>query len=76
MKRVVVVFATGTVALREIRKLQKSTHLLISKAPFQRAVRDIAQTYRQDVRFQYGAIMALQHTTETFSVELFLKKRK
>ena len=33
----------GTVALREIRKYQKSTELLIRKLPFQRLVREIVQ---------------------------------
>lgn len=35
-------FRPGTVALREIRKYQKSTELLIRKLPFQRLVREIA----------------------------------
>lgn len=35
-------FRPGTVALREIRKFQKSTELLIRKLPFQRLVREIA----------------------------------
>jgi hypothetical protein len=33
----------GTVALREIRRYQKSTELLIRKLPFQRLVREVAQ---------------------------------
>lgn len=64
-------FRSGTVALREIRKLQKSTELLIAKAPFQRLVREVAEGYLQGVRFQEGAIEALQHTTEDFFVHLF-----
>ena len=36
-------YRPGTVALREIRKYQKSTELLIRKLPFQRLVREIAQ---------------------------------
>lgn len=36
-------YKPGTVALREIRKYQKSTELLIRKLPFQRLVREIAQ---------------------------------
>ncbi len=36
-------FRPGTVALREIRRFQKSTELLIRKLPFQRLVREIAQ---------------------------------
>jgi histone H3 len=45
-------FRPGTVALREIRKYQKSTELLIRKLPFQRLVREIAQDFKTDLRFQ------------------------
>ena len=64
-------FSPGTVALREICKLQKTTDLLIGKAPFQRVAREIAHEHKTDVRFQQGAIEALQHTTEAFFIELF-----
>ena len=37
----------GTVALRDIRRYQKSTELLIRKAPFSRLVREIAQEFKQ-----------------------------
>ena len=47
-------------ALREIRRYQKSTELLIRKLPFQRLVREIAQDFKRDLRFQYVAIGALQ----------------
>ena len=52
-------FRPGTVALREIRKFQKSTDLLIRKLPFQRLVREIAQEYKSDLRFQSNAVLAL-----------------
>ncbi|KAL4305116.1 hypothetical protein AHAS_Ahas16G0046100 [Arachis hypogaea] len=39
-------YRPGTVALREIRKYQKSTELLIRKLPFQRLVREIAQDFK------------------------------
>ncbi|ODM88559.1 histone H3 [Orchesella cincta] len=39
-------YRPGTVALREIRRYQKSTELLIRKLPFQRLVREIAQISR------------------------------
>jgi histone H3 len=52
-------FRPGTVALREIRKYQKSTELLIRKLPFQRLVREIAQEYKNDLRFQSSAVAAL-----------------
>ena len=38
----------GTVALREIRRYQKSTSLFIRKLPFQRLVREIAQDFKHD----------------------------
>ena len=64
-------FRPGTVALREIRKYQKSTELLIRKLPFQRLVRDISQDYKSDLRFQSQAGLALQEATEAFLVGLF-----
>jgi histone H3 len=53
-------YRPGTVALRQIRKYQKSTQLLIRKQPFQRLVREIAQDFKNDLRFQSTAILALQ----------------
>ena len=64
-------FRPGTVALREIRKYQKSTELLIRKLPFQRLVREIAQDFKTDLRFQSHAITALQEASEVFLVQLF-----
>merc|ERR1711870_65869 len=64
-------YRPGTVALREIRKYQKSTELLVRRLPFQRLVREIAQNYKTDLRFQGSAIMALQEATEAYLVGLF-----
>ena len=64
-------FRPGTVALREIRRYQKSTELLIRRLPFQRLVREIAQDYKTDLRFQASAILALQEATEAYLVSLF-----
>jgi len=64
-------FKPGTVALREIRKYQKSTELLIRKAPFQRLVREIAQDYKTELRFQSNAVLALQEASESYLVGLF-----
>ena len=44
-------FRPGTVALREIRRYQKSTELLIRKLPFQRLVREIAQDFKVSNHF-------------------------
>merc|ERR1711907_185657 len=64
-------FRPGTVALREIRKFQKSTELLIRKLPFQRLVRDIAGNFKNDLRFQSSAVLALQEASEAYMVGLF-----
>jgi histone H3 len=64
-------YRPGTVALREIRKYQKSTELLIRKAPFQRLVREIAMDYKADARFQSTAVLALQEAAEAYLVVLF-----
>lgn len=82
-------YKPGTVALREIRRYQKSTDLLIrkrlsclpqprlicllwlGKLPFQRLVREIAQDFKNDLRFQSTAILALQEASEAYLVGLF-----
>ena len=61
----------GTVALREIRKFQKSTDLLIRKAPFQRLVCEIARDIRADIRFQSTAVLAIHEAAEAHLVGLF-----
>jgi histone H3 len=64
-------FRPGTVALREIRRFQKSTELLIRKLPFQRLVREIASEFKNDLRFQSSAVLALQEAAEAYTVGLF-----
>ncbi len=64
-------YRPGTVALREIRRYQKNTDLLIRKLPFQRLVREIAQDFKNDLRFQGTAILALQEAAESYLVSLF-----
>ena len=64
-------YRPGTVAPREIRRYQKSTELLIRKVPFQRLVREIAQDFTTDLRFQSSAVMALQEASEAYLVGLF-----
>jgi len=61
-------YRPGMVALREIRKFQKSTETLIPKLPFQRLVKEVAQNYRTDLRFQSTAIAALQEASEDYLV--------
>jgi histone H3 len=55
-------YRPGTVALREIRRFQKTTELL---------VREIAQDFKTDLRFQSSAVMALQEACEAYLVGLF-----
>jgi histone H3 len=64
-------YRPGTVALREIRRYQQGTDLLIRKLPFQRLVREVAQGYMACLRFQSSAILALQEAAEAYIVGLF-----
>lgn len=64
-------YRPGTRAIREIRKYQRNTDLLISKLPFQRLVREVAEAYKIDMRFQSTAILALQEASEAYLVGLF-----
>lgn len=67
-------YKPGTVALREIKKYQKSTDLLLLKLPFQRVVREVALTVSRidgPLRWQSQAIVALQEASEAFLVGLF-----
>ena len=63
-------YRPGTVALREIRRYQSSSNLLIPKLPFQRLVREIAQDMLMDIRFQSTALLALQEASEAYLVQL------
>jgi len=56
----------GTVALRQIKKFQKSTDLLLRKAPFQRLVRELATGHKEGLRWQASAVAALQEATESY----------
>ncbi|EJD01096.1 histone-fold-containing protein [Fomitiporia mediterranea MF3/22] len=73
-------YRPGTVALREIRRYQKSTDLLLRKLPFARVVREIAMDMTTDMvdystgaglRWQTSALLALQEATEAYLVHLF-----
>ena len=50
---------------------QEAVELLVRKLPFQRLVREIAQDFKNDLRFQGTAIVALQEATEAYLVSLF-----
>lgn len=60
----------GTVALREIRRYQRGTELLIQRAPFQRLVREVSGAQKEGLRFQSSAILAIQEATEAHIVSL------
>lgn len=65
-------YKPGTVALREIRRYQKTTELLIRKLPFQRLVKEVAGDAKHlDLRFQSSAIQALQESAEDYLIHLF-----
>lgn len=64
-------FKPGTVALREIRKYQKSTELLVKKLPFQRLVRELLQEHESGIRIQKTALEAVQEATEKYLIDLF-----
>ena len=64
-------FRPGTVALREIKRYQKSTDLLIPRAPFQRVVREICHGFDHDLRFQSQALVALQEAAEGYLTGVF-----
>ncbi len=49
----------GTVALRDIRRYQKSTKTLMQRLPFQRLVRELAREQNAELRFQASALLAL-----------------
>lgn len=71
-------YRPGTVALREIRKYQKSTELIIRKAPFSRLVKQILQETEgvngaktTATRLEPSALVALQEAAESYVVGLF-----
>ena len=64
-------YKPGTGTLREIRRYQKSTELLIRRIPFQRLVREIVQDYKARLNFVSGVILALQEAAEAYLVGLF-----
>ena len=65
-------FRPGTVALRDIRRYQKSTSNLMARAPFYRMVRKLANGVSSgDLRWQMNALQALQEATEAYMTGLF-----
>ena len=56
------------IALKEIRKYQKSTRLLIKFLAFARLVREITQDFNQELHFQHKALTTLQEAAEAYLV--------
>jgi histone H3 len=64
-------FRPGTVALREIKRYQKSTSLLLPRASFQRVVKSIVYSIDHDLRFGSNALLALQESAEAYLTGIF-----
>ena len=64
-------FKPGQLALREIKKMQMKTEVIIPRLPFQRLVRDIARNSTTDVRFSSQALHALQEAAECYLTGVF-----
>lgn len=58
-------------ALREIRKLQSTTDLLIPRAPFLRVVHEILRANTEHGRITKQAVEALRESSEMLAVQLF-----
>ena len=64
-------YKPGTVALREIRRYQKTVDLLLPKAPFQKLVREMAGTIDNELRFSAQALLGIQEAAESYLIGLF-----
>ncbi|SMN17776.1 similar to Saccharomyces cerevisiae YKL049C CSE4 Centromere protein that resembles histone H3, required for proper kinetochore function [Maudiozyma saulgeensis] len=63
----------SNLALYEIRKYQRSTDLLLSKIPFSRLVKEVADSFtfeNEDLHWNSMAILALQEASEAYLVGL------
>ena len=70
----------GTVTLREIRKTQKSTELLVPRAPMNRFIRQLLQEVQPSEdpigRFKAEAVEALQQAAESYLIDMFANVNK
>jgi len=69
-------FKSGTVCLREIKKIQKTTKLLIQKSPFKRLVKEITMDYTPGIIYQKTALEALQEAAEVYIIDIFQNANK
>ena len=63
-------YRPGEKALKEIRKFQRSTDLLIHKLPFTRLVKEITFSFHHSLQWQSIALEAIQHAAEDFIIGL------
>ena len=73
-------YRPGTVALRQIRKYQTGTELLIPKLSFQRLVKEVMMNECvvrgvECLRIQSQALLALQTAAEYYLTEMFSKSQ-
>lgn len=61
-------FKPGTVALREVKRYQKTSGFLIASLPFERLVREVAQDFKDDLRFSKSAVSLIQLASEYYLV--------
>ena len=67
-------YRPGTVALQEIRRYQRSTELLIRRAPFDHLIRELVQDLQRgghELRISPATVTALQEAAEAYLVLLF-----
>jgi len=69
-------FKSGTVSLREIKKMQTTTKLLIQHSPFKRIVKEITADFIPDIIYQKSAMEALQEAAEDYIVDIFKSANK
>ena len=69
-------FRSGTVAIRTIKKLQKSTLPILAMAPFQRLIRQIAEEHKAGVRFNKLALDAIRCATEVHMYNVFVRAQE
>jgi histone H3 len=66
-------FKPGTVALKEIKKYQKTTNFTIPRASFESLARRISCQHGDNLKFQPKALEALQEAAEAHLVDLLSK---
>lgn len=66
-------FKSGTVALRDVRRAQKETTLMIRRTPFERLARHAVAQFKTDIRFSGDALEHLQVALEGYLTKLLEK---